>query len=1045
MSKIVWQIFLSGACVCSQSAAYAQKGVKPPPAPIFTSNGQLQYTPDSLGNRIPDFSYCGYAAGEQVIPMAAVKVVVPVSDGDATGRIQSAINYVSRLPMGKDGLRGAVLLEKGTYSVSGSLVLNVSGVVLRGQGFGEEGTKLVGAGLDRHTLIRIQGQHDLAMKAAVNVTDRYVPVNARTLQVAAGHGFKAGDEVMITRPSTAAWIDVLGTDHFGGGITSLGWKPGQRDLQWYRKVVSVKGDVLEFDAPLTTALDQQYGGATVASFTWPNRITQCGVEGIQLISDYDKNNVKDEAHRWMAITLDDVQDAWVRQVVFKHFAGSAVAVYDGASRITVEDCQSLQPVSEIGGERRNTFFTTGQQVLFQRCYAEYGMHDFATGFCAAGPTAFVQCESKLPYSFSGGIDSWAAGVLFDVVNVDGQAISYLNRGQDGQGAGWNVANGVLWNCSAARIDCYKPPTANNWALGSWSQFAGDGYWGESNNSIQPRSLYYGQLKRRIGAAVDARVQVMPVESEASSSPTVAVAQQLTQQSVAPARTLSAFISEAAARQPLAVTTAGVINVNELRTAHTPTITYYDPLVVRQGKLVRGERLVAGLRNEQPWWNGSARRYALGKMKPAISRYVPGKTGLGLTDDLDQMTDSMKLAHVLVFDHNYGLWYERRRDDHERIRRMDGDVWAPYYELPFARSGGNETAWDGLSKYDLTKYNPWYWNRLQQFARLADQKGLVLVQQHYFQHNIIEAGAHYADFPWRPANNINNTGFPEPVPYAGDKRIFMAEQFYDTTHPVRRALHKAFIRQSLNNFANNSGVIHQISAEYTGPLHFVQFWLDEIAAWERETGKHPLISLSTTKDVQDAILADPIRAAVVDLIDICYWHYQADGSAYAPQGGQQLAPRQHARLLKPKATSPEQVYRAVLEYRTKYPNKAVVYSGDAYDRNAWAVLMAGGSMPALVLEDKEALQAITTMQPVTATQQPARQWMLFNQQTGYVVQDLAKDKGSVELVPEAGSYTVNWINALNGEVKRTKDTVKGGKSISITKPDRGNWVLWLKKK
>lgn len=78
----------------------------------------------------------------------------------------------------------------------------------------------------------------------------------------------------------------------------------------------------------------------------------------------------------------------------------------------------------------------------------------------------------------------------------------------------------------------------------------------------------------------------------------------------------------------------------------------------------------------------------------------------------------------------------------------------------------------MSKYDLTKYNKFYWSRLKQFADLADQNGLVLVHQNYFQHNIIEAGAHYADFPWRTANNINNTGFVEPVNYAGDKRIFL---------------------------------------------------------------------------------------------------------------------------------------------------------------------------------------------------------------------------------------------------------------------------------
>jgi hypothetical protein len=51
----------------------------------------------------------------------------------------------------------------------------------------------------------------------------------------------------------------------------------------------------------------------------------------------------------------------------------------------------------------------------------------------------VQCESILPYSFSGAIDSWASGVLFDVVNVDGNALRFGNRGQDANGAGWAAA------------------------------------------------------------------------------------------------------------------------------------------------------------------------------------------------------------------------------------------------------------------------------------------------------------------------------------------------------------------------------------------------------------------------------------------------------------------------------------------------------------------------------------------------------------------------------------------------------------------------------
>ena len=44
-------------------------------------------------------------------------------------------------------------------------------------------------------------------------------------------------------------------------------------------------------------------------------------------------------------------------------------------------------------------------------------------------------------------------------------------------------------------------------------------------------------------------------------------------------------------------------------------------------------------------------------------------------------------------------------------------------------------------------------------------------------------------------------------------------------------------------------------EFTGPLHFVQFWLDTVADWQRETGRTVLVGLSCTKDVQDAVLAE----------------------------------------------------------------------------------------------------------------------------------------------------------------------------------------------
>ncbi len=86
----------------------AQKEAKQLP-PLSINKRQLVYLPDTLGNRIPDFSYCGYMASEKPIPTISVKVIVPVTKGDATLRIQSALDHVASLPLDANGFRGAVL------------------------------------------------------------------------------------------------------------------------------------------------------------------------------------------------------------------------------------------------------------------------------------------------------------------------------------------------------------------------------------------------------------------------------------------------------------------------------------------------------------------------------------------------------------------------------------------------------------------------------------------------------------------------------------------------------------------------------------------------------------------------------------------------------------------------------------------------------------------------------------------------------------------------------------------------------------------------
>src|SRR5678815_4359550 len=103
---------------------------------IRDRNGKLVYVTSPNGDRVPDFSYCGYMSGGVRIPDAPIRIVVPAKPGDSTDRIQRAIDTVSSLSPDENGIRGAVLLQPGTHEVLGSLIVRTSGVILRGCGAG---------------------------------------------------------------------------------------------------------------------------------------------------------------------------------------------------------------------------------------------------------------------------------------------------------------------------------------------------------------------------------------------------------------------------------------------------------------------------------------------------------------------------------------------------------------------------------------------------------------------------------------------------------------------------------------------------------------------------------------------------------------------------------------------------------------------------------------------------------------------------------------------------------------------------------------------
>jgi hypothetical protein len=496
-----------------------------PPGPYSTfvypgGDGRLVYKKDPKGNQIPDFSNAGYMGGGVALPtnIAVKETVMPADSGDDGARIQAAIDAVGALPLDGAGVRGAVLLKKGMYRIAGSIVVNKSGVVLRGEGQGTDGTVLMATGATQRTLIQVRGSGNFAEVAGSRhpITDEYVPVGARSVRVDDASGFKVGDTVIVHRPSTQEWIDLLGMDDCAttgtaydtadaNGTTCLEnpWTPGSRDFRFDRVITAIEGSLITVDAPIVNAIEKAFGGGSVYKYTLDGRITQVGVENMRGDSEY--TGPEDEMHGWDFIDISTVMNGWVRDITAIHYGWAAVSVIGRSKWVTIQDSSCLDAISQITGGRRYSFHVDdSQMILFQRLLSREGRHDFVEGSNVPGPNVFLDGNAVNSHDDTGPHHRYSAGGLFDRI-TSSRAINVRNRGNSGTGHGWAGASMVIWNSKASSMLIQNPPNSQNWVIGSAGAQTGDGIRDSLNIQVWPPSLYLEQLYQRLGAGAVAAI------------------------------------------------------------------------------------------------------------------------------------------------------------------------------------------------------------------------------------------------------------------------------------------------------------------------------------------------------------------------------------------------------------------------------------------------------------------------------------------------------------------------------------------------------------
>ncbi|MEJ5961881.1 peptidoglycan-binding protein [Pedobacter immunditicola] len=492
-------------------------------------NNKLVYNQDKEFNRIPDFSFAGYKNSNVDVPAIknVIRTISPIP-GDNTDHINKAIQASKNVPKDDHGQRGVLLLKKGKYDVYGIINVDVDGLVIRGEGSGnnpDEATVIYGRGNSpAQRNIMVVGSGTKKWQKATLQTDivtDFVQVSSNSFEIKDAKPYQIGDLIVIEHPCSEDWLKAV--DYGGTADDTIGkWTVGFRPIVFKRTITKIKGNQVTIDVPFYNHLNRKLSQSVIYKVKDDVK-SNIGIENLRIeILDW-KERDNDEDHAKSALQMAGVKDSWIKDVSAANFSMSGFS-FVNAERVSVLNCIAEDPVSLIKGGRRYNFSVDDYcgQILFKDCIAKKGRHNYVSnGTTTVAGIVYLNCLSVDPYATTEGHRQWSMAMLFDNFKDIGTmpknklVLGIYNRGSYGTGHGWANAHSVLWNCDVRREDgqhgimtCQKPPTAQNYVIGGYGTVNKNtpfpqypyGYVDGVNQpmaGLLPESLFLQQLKERL--------------------------------------------------------------------------------------------------------------------------------------------------------------------------------------------------------------------------------------------------------------------------------------------------------------------------------------------------------------------------------------------------------------------------------------------------------------------------------------------------------------------------------------------------------------------
>jgi hypothetical protein len=364
------------------------------------------------------------------------------------------------------------------------------------------------------------------------------------------------------------------------------------------------------------------------------------------------------------------------------------------------------------------------------------------------------------------------------------------------------------------------------------------------------------------------------------------------------------------------------------------------------------------------------------------------------------------------------------------------------------------------KFDLTQWNPTYWNRFSNCLKWCSEKDIIIQIEVWDRFDFSQE--HWQNSPWRPANNINYT--PEqsglannyPVPPWRDKQPFFHSvpgmSRYRKQYDLIRQFQEKFVSRMLSYSLKYPNVLYCMNNETSTPQQWGQYWMNFIKKAAADKGVEVYVT-DMFDDVWKPQSSEKLKQAfdnpqLYPFIDIS----QVNSRTFNEAHWTNLMWIMDCAKKHPRPLNNTKIYSAG---QTKWGSGTPKDGVERFWRNlivgsascrfhrpgggiglndtAKACILSARKVESLVRfwrasprmdllsnrEDDEAYLAA----------EPGKKYVLFFTDGGSVGLNL-KGAGS--------SFQLHWIDIRTGNWANKK-TITGGKVVTINAPDKGPWV------